>query len=225
MLDPTEFITEAGIATNTFWFSQQKSTSIDDILEPYTFKDEHDVCAVCFDNDSVDTVKLQGCSEHGFHKACISTALKANNKCPVCQHVYNIGQIGNQPLGSMFICFVPSLQLPGEDIGAYIVKYLFPSGIQSDVHYHPSRPYTGTKRMAFFPASLKGKHVIGKLMQAWDARRIFTIGTSLTTGIEDCVIWNCIHHKTTIHGGPVSFGYPDAGYLDRVLSELADVGL
>lgn len=224
MTDPTEFITEAGIATNTFWFSQQSSTSVEDLLEQYTFKDENDVCAICFDNEG-DAVKLQDCSGHGFHKACVISALKVKNKCPVCQHVYNVGQVGNQPRGGMFICFVPSLRLPGEDIGAYVVKYHFPNGIQSDVHYHPSRPYTGTSRIAFFPASVKGKQVIGKLMHAWDGRRIFTIGTSLTTGIEDCVIWNGIHHKTNIHGGPVGFGYPDAGYLDRVLSELADVGV
>ena len=44
------------------------------------------------------------------------------------------------------------------------------------------------------------------------------IGTSLTTGQSNTVVWAGIHHKSTMHGGP--FGYPDATYFNRVLEEL-----
>lgn len=67
--------------------------------------------------------------------------------------------------------------------------------------------------------------VLRLLSVAWQRRLIFTIGRSNTTGREDVVTWNDIHHKTEI--GPVnsSYGYPDPGYLDRCLDELAAQGV
>ena len=42
--------------------------------------------------------------------------------------------------------------------------------------------------------------------------------------MTDTVVWNEIHHKTTIqnHSG---HGYPDPNYLDRVMLELAAQGV
>ena len=62
------------------------------------------------------------------------------------------------------------------------------------------------------------------LRVAWDRRLTFTIGTSVTSGMTDTVVWNEIHHKTSInnHSG---HGYPDPGYLDRVVLELAAQGV
>lgn len=59
---------------------------------------------------------------------------------------------------------------------------------------------------------------------AWDRRLTFTIGTSVTSGITDTVVWNEIHHKTTIQNYS-GHGYPDPGYLDRVMLELAAQGV
>ena len=39
------------------------------------------------------------------------------------------------------------------------------------------------------------------LQKAWDAKLIFTIGTSLTSGQHNVVVWNDIHHKTTTYSG------------------------
>lgn len=50
------------------------------------------------------------------------------------------------------------------------------------------------------------------------------MGTSVTTGQTNCVVWN-VHHKTNTHGGSSSFGYPDPTYLNRVKLELADRGV
>ncbi|CAF4350675.1 unnamed protein product, partial [Adineta steineri] len=47
---------------------------------------------------------------------------------------------------------------------------------------------------------------------------------STTTGQENVITWNDIHHKTSISGGPDRFGYPDPTYLNRVRQELADKG-
>lgn len=51
------------------------------------------------------------------------------------------------------------------------------------------------------------------------------MGTSLTTGQSNVVVWNSIHHKTNIDGGTRSFGYPDDTYFNRVKHELAANGV
>lgn len=75
-------------------------------------------------------------------------------------------------------------------------------------------------------------------------RLTFTIGTSVTSGATNTVIWNGIHHKvrllvsspvfslsdanflqTSTSGGPTSYGYPDPDYLARVKDELKAVGV
>lgn len=60
---------------------------------------------------------------------------------------------------------------------------------------------------------------------AWQRRLIFTIGRSNTTGREDVVTWNDIHHKTEIGPSNSGYGYPDPGFLDRCLEELAAHGV
>lgn len=60
---------------------------------------------------------------------------------------------------------------------------------------------------------------------AFDRRIPFVIGTSITTGATNTVVWNGIHHKTNMSGGPQSFGYPDPDYFNRVKGELADRGV
>jgi hypothetical protein len=51
---------------------------------------------------------------------------------------------------------------------------------------------------------------------------MFTIGRSSTTGEDNVVIWNDIHHKTSRTG---TYGYPDYTYLTRVKKELAAKGI
>lgn len=63
------------------------------------------------------------------------------------------------------------------------------------------------------------------LRVAWDRKLTFTIGTSVTTGTTDTVVWNEIHHKTESHSNSSGHGYPDPTYLDRVLLELAAQGV
>ena len=66
--------------------------------------------------------------------------------------------------------------------------------------------------------------VLSLLITAWQRRLTFTIGTSVTTGEADTVVWNEIHHKTEMvnqHG----HGYPDSNYIENVLAELASQGV
>ena len=46
----------------------------------------------------------------------------------------------------------------------------------------------------------------------------------MTTGSNDCVVWNEIHHKTEINNSN-GHGYPDPKYLENVREELAAQGV
>ncbi len=63
------------------------------------------------------------------------------------------------------------------------------------------------------------------LKVAWKRKLTFTIGTSVTTGAVDTVVWNEIHHKTESGSNHSGHGYPDPHYLERVLLELAAQGV
>lgn len=67
--------------------------------------------------------------------------------------------------------------------------------------------------------------VLKLLKEAWNRKLTFTIGTSVTTGAMDTVVWNEIHHKTENSSNYSGHGYPDPLYLDRVLLELAAQGV
>lgn len=54
---------------------------------------------------------------------------------------------------------------------------------------------------------------------------IFTVGTSVTTGVTNTVVWNEIHHKTEATTNYSGHGYPDDNYLTNVLAELAAQGV
>lgn len=69
-------------------------------------------------------------------------------------------------------------------------------------HPNPGRHYSGIKRTAYLPDSKEGNEVLQLLKRAFDQKLIFTVGTSRTTGMENQVTWNDIHHKTSPTGGP-----------------------
>ena len=69
-------------------------------------------------------------------------------------------------------------------------------------HPNPGVQFGGTVRVAFLPDSVEGREVCELLRRAFDARLIFTVGRSHTTGLDNVVVWNDIHHKTQTHGQP-----------------------
>jgi len=75
------------------------------------------------------------------------------------------------------------------------------------------------------PKNKEGEEVLELLKIAWNRRLIFTVGTSVTTGRSDNVVWAGIHHKTQTYGGSSNYGYPDETYFDRVKKELAQVNV
>ena len=60
---------------------------------------------------------------------------------------------------------------------------------------------------------------------AFDRKLTFVVGTSVTTGQKNTVVWNGIHHKTSLTGGTNYYGYPDPTYFNRVKEELASKGV
>ena len=76
-----------------------------------------------------------------------------------------------------------------------ICEYLQPN------HQNPGKKYKGTDRKAYLPNSPEGRKVLRLLERAFKQGLTFTIGSSRTTGQEDVVTWNDIHHKTRREGG------------------------
>lgn len=74
-------------------------------------------------------------------------------------------------------------------------------------HPNPGVRYSGTSRTAYLPDCKEGQKVLKLLKKAFDRRLIFTIGRSVTTGLNNVITWNDIHHKTNIDGGPQRYAH------------------
>ena len=163
-------------------------------------------CPICFDNlkdkppTAVTTCKR---CKQAFCKGCLDEALKHKPYCPTCT-VPLRKVTGNQPLGgTMMIHTYTRQKLPGyEKYGTIQIHYDIPSGRQGKEHPNPGHHFNGTSRTAYVPDSPEGRKVARLLKKAFDARLIFTIGTSHTSGATNAVVWNDIHHKTSTQGGP-----------------------
>ena len=97
----------------------------------------------------------------------------------------------------------PKEKLPGyEEYGTIKICYRIPKGTQGKEHPNPGHYFTGTSHTAYLPDLPQGRKVLQLLRIAFDARLIFTVGTSHTSGATDTVMWSDIHHKTSMSGGP-----------------------
>eukprot|EP01119_Soliformovum_irregulare_P023312 TRINITY_DN8127_c0_g1_i1.p1 TRINITY_DN8127_c0_g1~~TRINITY_DN8127_c0_g1_i1.p1 ORF type:complete len:490 (-),score=173.21 TRINITY_DN8127_c0_g1_i1:39-1406(-) len=171
-------------------------------------------------------VKLSKCQGHVFHEKCIVHCVRSEFLvCPMCSQVYGT-RIGTQPAGRMDVSVESSIQIPGQTgKGCIIITYSFPSGIQGPEHPNPGQQYHGTTRAAYLPNNKEGKKLLKLLQLAWERKLIFRVGTSVTTGAENSVIWNGIHHKTDIDGGAENWAWPDDTYFERVTDELSSKGV
>ncbi|XP_041360734.1 uncharacterized protein DDB_G0290685-like [Gigantopelta aegis] len=193
---------------------KQKATSEDSTKE---------MCVICME-EIKNPKKLDKCG-HVFCRSCITDCFeKFKPVCPTCNMVYGV-VLGTQPEGTMTVTH-NSASLPGYPAcGMIIIDYVFHDGMQTEEHPKPGSSYHGTRRTAFLPDNREGKTICKLLRVAFERRLVFTIGRSSTTGREDVVTWNDIHHKTRIDGGPTRFGYPDPDYLRRVREELTSKGV
>ncbi|CAG5981995.1 unnamed protein product [Menidia menidia] len=183
---------------------------------------EEENCPICL---GPFTNKEQLKCKHEFCKGCLKSAVQHGGPiCPICKDVFGVIE-GDQPAGTMEF-FTYNTPLPGfPDCGHIAITYRIPDGVQTKIHPKPGQRYYGTNRTAYLPDNREGNEVLQLLTKAFNQKLIFTIGTSRTTGSDNMVTWNDIHHKTSKYGGPQSFGYPDPDYLKRVKEELKDKGI
>jgi hypothetical protein len=151
---------------------------------------------------------------------------------PVCRQQVGTPQ-GKMPSGKMTI--VPphlnrdrrkGVQIcPGFEshCTAIEITYKIPASRQRSYHVNPGAAFTGTVRHAYLPNNTEGLLLLTRLKYAWTRGLTFTIGTSLTTGAQNSVVWASIHHKTSISGGP--YGYPDPNYIGNCNTELDNLGV
>ena len=143
------------------------------------------------------------------------------SRCPECQRSYGV-RTGDQPAsGRMAVRVDASISLAGfEQHGTIILTYSFTAGTENGVSYSAAN----FPRTAYLPDTDKGNDVVDLIKLAFQRRLVFTIGTSVTTGHKNVLVWNDIHHKTSMRRGD-TYGYPDPGYLDRVIGELKSKGV
>ncbi|RVE68685.1 hypothetical protein OJAV_G00095370 [Oryzias javanicus] len=187
-------------------------------------RQQAEMCPICMEPmASKDTKKLE--CKHSFCKDCLKQAFSYKPVCPVCGTLYGVLQ-GTQPEGGRMDYTQDPTPLPGyEKYRTIVIHYYIPSGIQKKEHPNPGQPYQGVSRTAYLPDSSEGRGILKLLEQAFNQRLIFTIGRSTTSGRSNVVTWNDIHHKTSKHGGPSHYGYPDPAYLSRVREELKVKGI
>ncbi|CDQ74152.1 unnamed protein product [Oncorhynchus mykiss] len=179
-------------------------------------------CPICMD---IFTNKEKLSCTHEFCKECLRRSVESMGpSCPVCKDVY--GKVeGDQPDGTMTHT-ISYTNLPGfTQCDTIVINYDIPDGKQTKKHPNPGKHFYGTQRRAYLPNNIEGNEVLKLLKKAFNQRLIFTVGISRTTGAENVVTWNDIHHKTNIGGGAQSFGYPDNDYLSRVKDELKAKGI
>uniref|UniRef100_A0A8C2IJP9 E3 ubiquitin-protein ligase n=1 Tax=Cyprinus carpio TaxID=7962 RepID=A0A8C2IJP9_CYPCA len=183
---------------------------------------EEETCSICM--DSFTNKKTIKCG-HEFCQECIRRSVESLGPiCPVCKEVFGKME-GNQPDGKMRVRN-SRWSLPGyPGCGTIEITYDIPSGIQTEKHPNPGKAFHGANRCAYLPDNDEGNEVLALLQKAFNQKLIFTVGKSTTSGMDNVVTWNDVHHKTNRDGGPESYGYPDPDYLKRVKNELKAKGI
>ncbi|KAL6734636.1 hypothetical protein Aduo_005154 [Ancylostoma duodenale] len=203
--------------------------SVEHFAKPPTCVQQDD-CVICLCPLSEPGEVSELPCKHQLHTSCLKEYLKSANakkRCPVCLRYFEL-PLGDQPSEArMFINKLSHIKLPGHEDSDFVYEIIYsvPDGIQEASHIRPGKPFTGTHRRAYVPGTAEGTKVLRLLKFAFDRRLIFTVGDSITTGARNTVVWNNIHHKTSIGGGPLKYGYPDPDYLNRVKDDLAAMGI
>ena len=205
----------------------KKDAKNDDNVNEKELGPDDDICAICMESfiRDYDTAVVQLPCKHMFHEHCIETWFDIHKTCATCRKQYGVKTGDMPPNGTMTVDTDDLNTLPGyEEVGTIIITYEFPNGIQGPQHPNPGKRYSSTKRVCYLPDNTDGRDILRMLEIAFDNRVMFTIGVSLTTLVEG-IIWNGIHMKTSMTGGPNNYGYPDPTYLQRVRNELHQKGI
>ena len=88
----------------------------------------------------------------------------------------------------------------------WLLRYEFPSGVQHSRMPSPGGPYRGTAREAFLPNTPEGLGGVELLKRCFAGGHLMMVGTSVTTGCADSVVWGGVHQKTSPVGGAAHHG-------------------
>jgi deltex-like protein len=189
--------------------------------------EEDDRCQIClygFGGDEEGASILTKCKGHYFHRNCVHGWMESNRYCPVCKASYGI-RTGIMPAGTLNSYIIEKSCAGFENFPTIVIKWSIPGGIQTDIHPNPGVRYGGAYRTGYLPFNKKGKLVYKLLKLAFERRLMFTVGFSITRGVDNVTIWNEIHAKTSMYGGAYNHGYPDDQFLDRSIEELKAKGI
>lgn len=213
-------------------FATSSEDDITRVFEPVGL--EHlpcdEVCNIClsaFNEDPSNlVVRLQRCQGHWFHMECIDEWLREKRQCPYCKIIYGV-ITGNCPRGEMYLRHL-TRKLPGYtgllSEGTWMITWDIASGVQDASHPNPGVDFTGTVRVGYIPDTDPFREVLRMFQLAWKRRLMFTVGTSLTSGLSNVVIWNGIHVRTEWQDR-TGFGWPAPLYLGHVTEELKAKGI
>ncbi|GMR32612.1 hypothetical protein PMAYCL1PPCAC_02807 [Pristionchus mayeri] len=187
-------------------------------------------CSVCMESlreGNEEVVQLTLCG-HQIHYNCFVAYLTNAQRraCWICGAFF-WRPVGNMPQGTMNHAVIAGQSLPGhpDAQGVIQIDYSIRGGVQGPQHLRPGVHFSGTHRTAYLPNNDAGRKVLRLLEKAFECKLTFTVGDSVTSGAQNVVVWNNVHHKTSMHGGPHAYGYPDPGYLERLTEELASLGI
>jgi hypothetical protein len=77
----------------------------------------------------------------------------------------------------------------------------------------------------YLPDVPDGREALELLKRSFKLGHSFMVGTSVTTGTSNSVVWGGIHQKTSTSGGAAQHGWPDPTYFDRLRAECAAKGI
>ncbi|NWT92286.1 DTX3L ligase, partial [Urocynchramus pylzowi] len=213
---------EAAGASKKSSVRQKNNLSSEGQTRAKTEEKEDNECPIC--RDTIKNKEILEKCKHAFCKTCIDRAMTYKQVCPVCNTVCGV-LTGNQPEGTMSTRTI-HFSLPGyPNCDTIQIDYYMSGGIQTSSHPNPGQRYRPAHRTAYLPDNEEGREILQLLKRAFSQKLIFTVGQSHTTGEQNVITWNDIHHKTAMEGGPTQFGYPDSSYLQRVRSELKAKGI
>jgi deltex len=201
--------------------NDKKDTEIETCTICWEALNVNDTCTATTAGSSV-VVQIRSCS-HLFHADCFNASIQHDTKCPVCRAPICAEPIGHGPSGTMQIS-LKNQPCPGFDNcdSTWQLDYRLPSGsCQFPYHENPGHSYSGAHRTAFLPNTPPGRELLARLQYAWMHGLLFRVGTSVTTGVSNTVVWSSIHHKTSLDGG--AHGFPDDAYLDNCHESLDQV--
>ena len=174
---------------------------------------------------AVQLCKCKG--EHFFHCGCIAEWFLHKQTCPLCREKYGV-IVGYQPKGTMKVIIHKDIDVAGienKGKGSIEIIHRFPTGIQGAYHQHPGERYNSDQRYIYLPNTREGRQILELIKIGWKRKVLYSVGYSVTRSMNNSIIWNGIHFKTSRYGGISNYGYPDKTYFARVKDEFKEKGI